>query len=220
MKALANHLLLEYGHAGRRDFYAQIAARDHDSVCGLNDGVDVVHALLILDFGDNLHPFAAVLAENFPDSLHVRRLTHERRRDKVEVVLNAEDDVRYVLFCQRGETDMHARDVDGLIRGECPGVGGLANNLRVADFLHVQFDKPVVDENPLSALYLLREIRVRHGDHALVAHDVAGSEGKDVAGLEFDAFRLEGADTDFGAFGVQHGGDGETQTVTDSGEGL
>ena len=54
-QTLTDDLLLEHGHLGSGDLYAQVAAGHHDTVGDLQDLVDVVHALLVLDLGDDRH---------------------------------------------------------------------------------------------------------------------------------------------------------------------
>ena len=61
LEALSDHLLLQDGHLGGGDLHPQVAPGHHDAVGGGQDLVHVVHALLVLDLGDNLHGVAAAV---------------------------------------------------------------------------------------------------------------------------------------------------------------
>ena len=47
----------------QRNFHAHVSSCDHDSVCRLDDRINIVHALLILNLGNNVDFISAVIIE-------------------------------------------------------------------------------------------------------------------------------------------------------------
>ena len=88
LEALADDLLLEDGHPGGWDLHPQVAPGHHDAVGGGENLVDVVHALLILDLGDDAHVVPAEGPEDLPHRLDVGGPADEGGGDEVEVVLH------------------------------------------------------------------------------------------------------------------------------------
>ncbi len=65
-----------------RDFYTQVATRNHDAVRGFEDFVEVVEAFLVFDFGDDVDVFAAVRFQVLTDFDNVRTLTNKGSSNK------------------------------------------------------------------------------------------------------------------------------------------
>lgn len=73
-------------------FHAEVAARDHNAVCDVQDFIDVVHAAAALDFGNKVNIRVAVRLKEFADVDDVLCLGGERTGNKVDALLNAEQD--------------------------------------------------------------------------------------------------------------------------------
>ena len=100
---------------------------NHDAVRGGQDAVVVLQALLVLDLGHDLDR-APARAQHVADVLDVAGLAHERRRDEVDLVREAEvDQVVAVLLGDGRQVDHHAGQVHVL---------ALANRLVVLDRAH------------------------------------------------------------------------------------
>lgn len=103
----------------------------HDAVGCLQDLVNIVHALLILDLGDDADLLAAKAVQHLPHRLDVGGPADKGGGDEIEVVLHAKPDVAHILLRQGGQMDMYAGDIDALVGGEgaavlydtsgCPG---------------------------------------------------------------------------------------------------
>ena len=195
------------------NLHAQVAPGHHDAVGGRYNLVQVVHALLVLDFGDDADIVPAVLVELGPDVLHVAGLADEGGGDEVEVVFAGKFDVLPVLLGEGGEQDMYVGDVDGLVAGQGTAVLHLAVNLAALNLLHQQLDEPVVHQNPTAGLHLIVEVGVGDGDPVLIAGHVLGGEDELVPHVQGDGAVGEGLDADFGALGVQNGGHRGAQDV-------
>ena len=182
---------------------------------GLQDGVQVVHALLVLNFGDDLHVVPAAVVEDSPDGLHIRRPADEGGGDKVKVVFHAKADVVDILLGEGGQLDMDAGDVDGLVGRQGAAVLHGTDNICPLDALHPDGHQAVVNENLLAGLELLMELGVGDRHPALIARHVLGGEGEGVAGFQGNGLGLEASDANFGALGVQNGGHRPAHGVPD-----
>eukprot|EP00964_Phaeocystis_antarctica_P006359 scaffold3454_cov68-Phaeocystis_antarctica.AAC.1 len=99
--ALCDHHLLRDEDLLRGDLDAEVAARHHDAVRLLEDGVEVAHALVVLDLGDDLDALArggVGRHQARAHLLHVARLADERGEDHVDALLHAELQVGLVLL--------------------------------------------------------------------------------------------------------------------------
>ena len=203
------------GNLGGGNLHAQVAPGHHDPVGGVQDFVQVVDALLVLDFGNDFHIVPAAVMEHLPDGLHVGGPADEGGGDEVKVVLHAEADVRHVLFRQGGELDMGPGDVDGLVGGEGSAVFHLADDVGPLDFPDPHGDQAVVNQDFLAGRYLLVELGVGDGDPLGGAGHVVHGEDEILPGSEVHGFALETLNADFRSLGVQDGGHGAPHPVPD-----
>ena len=60
---LLNNLLLDDRHMFQRNFHTHVSSGDHDSVCRLDDRINVIHALLIFNLGNDMDFISAVIIE-------------------------------------------------------------------------------------------------------------------------------------------------------------
>ncbi len=92
------------------DFDAQITARNHHRVGGLDDRVHVAHAALILDFGDDFRARTQAV-QKVAQQQDVVALAHERQRHEVDARLDTGAHVALVLLGQRRQVHHHPRQV-------------------------------------------------------------------------------------------------------------
>ena len=211
-----DHLLLEDGHLLSGDLHAQVAAGNHDAVGCLDDLLQVVHALAVLNLGDDADVVAAVLVQAGADVLHVAGLPDEGSGDEVEVVLSGELQVLLVLLSEGGQQDVDIGDVDGLIVGQGAAVLHDADDLLALDLLDQQVDQAVVHQDMIAGGHLVVQVGIGNGNPLSSALALSGGEGEDVVLLQLDAAVLEGLDADLGALGIQDSSHGDTQLVPDA----
>mmetsp|Transcript_39858 Transcript_39858/g.124595 ORF Transcript_39858/g.124595 Transcript_39858/m.124595 type:complete len:242 (+) Transcript_39858:465-1190(+) len=81
-----------------REFHAEVAPREHDPVHLLENGGVIFQPLLVFNLRDDAHMCAAILPEHAADELHVPHVAHERRRDVIHALCDAEvHDVAHIL---------------------------------------------------------------------------------------------------------------------------
>ena len=81
-----------------RDLNAQIASGDHYACAVFGDLIDVINACTVLDLGDDFDVLAAVGIQEFTHLDHVFFSRYERSCDKIDVVLNTEQQVLLILL--------------------------------------------------------------------------------------------------------------------------
>jgi len=109
--ALGDHHLLGDEDLSWRNFNTQVTTGNHDTVCYLEDLIEVVYSLLVLDLGDDLDVLA-ILTQTFADGSNVAGLTNERGKDHVDLVFDAESQIVLVLLGERGQINIGLRQVD------------------------------------------------------------------------------------------------------------
>jgi hypothetical protein len=96
------------------ELHPQVAARHHDGVGGLHDGLDVLERDVLLDLGHHVH----VPGDQRPQPLDVLGAAHEAQGHGVEVVLHGEGQVGPVLLGERRRRHRDAGQVHPLVAGE------------------------------------------------------------------------------------------------------
>ena len=206
--------LLDAGQLGEVDLDTQVAAGDHDRVGRRQDAVDVLDALGVLDLGDDAD-LGVVHIQQVADLIHILCGAHEGSCDEIEALLDAEDDVVPVALAHVGHGQVDAGDVDALLVLDLAGVQDGADDVGVGDFLDGQLDQAVVQHDAAAGLDVVGQVLIGDGDDVLGALHLAGGEGEGLAGLQRLGTVLKILQADLGALGVQQGGDGLVQLLTD-----
>ena len=215
-----DQLLLQHRNVLKGDLHAHISSGDHDAVSNPKDFVDVLDALHILDFGNDVHGMAFVFFQNLADLQDVGGRTGEGGGDEIEAVLNAEDDIGAVPFADKGHREPGAGYIDALAVGDFSPVDHGADNVRVREAVHLQFHQAVVNKHPSPHLKVAGQPHIGDGSDLLVAGHISGSKSKGVSRLELNRTAGEGSGADLRAFGVQDGGNGQAQFFPQAGDNL
>jgi hypothetical protein len=90
--------LLECGHAFRRYFDAKIASRHHDSVCDIEERLQVVDGLGFFDFCYDGQTRAIVLSEASLERSDIIGGSHEGQSHEIDAERQAEGDVLAIFI--------------------------------------------------------------------------------------------------------------------------
>ena len=102
LEDLADQHLLDHRHVLQRDLYAHVAAGDHDAVGHPQDLVDVLHALQVLNLGNNLDALAALFLQNLADLQNVVRRPGKGSGDIIEAFLHGKHNIVIILLADEG----------------------------------------------------------------------------------------------------------------------
>ena len=167
-----------------------------------SDRVKVVDARQIFDLWDDLH-VTAVLCDQMADLLYVRRTLDERCRNKVHIVLNAEDNVALVLLRDRRQTQLDARRRHALARRHRAAVLDGCHDVLAADFVDHEPDKTVREEQRVARLYLAVKLLVIHADMCLVPRRIVIGQRELFALLELHLALCELAEAHLRALRIE-----------------
>jgi hypothetical protein len=217
--ALGDHHLLGEGDLLGGDLHAEVAASDHDAVGVLEDIVEVAHALLVLNLGDDLDVFTAVFVEELSNHLDVVAALDEGHGDVVHLVHAGEFlDVFDVLLLEDVELDLDAGQVTVLALAEFLGVDDFALEVLLVDDLdNLDDDGSIGEEQAVAGLDALAQLGVGAANLRLLGGLVtlplgvlvgAGGVDDDVlAGFELDGLVvLEHGGANLGTLGVEEDG--------------
>lgn len=166
--AARDHALLGQEDLLRRNLNSKITSGNHDSIRGLNDIIEISHALLVLDLGDDLDVLTLV-PENSPDFCQSRCISDERSEDHVHFLLNSELQVRLVLLGDCGKIHGYARKIHTFAGTQSSTVLNRGRDLIGRDCGDNQGDQTVVHEDTVAHLEDLGDVFVVHPDSVGVA---------------------------------------------------
>ena len=104
--------------------------------------------------------------------------------------------------------------IDALVIGHSAAVEHLADDGFLGHFLHAHADKTVVNQDGVAGLDVLGQVLIRNAAAFLGAHAFVGIQCEILSIFQRDAAALKVSGTDFRTFGIEHGGDGQTQIFT------
>ena len=209
--ALADQQALGNGNLFGRNFDAQVAAGDHDSVGLVQDFVDVVDPFFVFDFGDDLDRTVAFF-DQLLDGQHVLFFADERVGDEIYVHVDGPVDEPRVAFGDRWQVDGHAGDVYAFTTVDDSPVAHFADQFVAALFSDVQFQFPVVDQDYRAGWHVPGDVSVVQIDQFVVRRQVfrRAPEPDDVAGrngnTRFES-RSHARDPDLGPFRIDDDSD-------------
>ena len=175
------------------------------------DLVNVVHAGLVLNLGDDVDIPAAVGLEELLQIDDVLLAGDEGGGDEVHAVFDAEQEIGAVLIAHIGLAHDLAGEAHALAVGQNAAGEHRAADLGALDGGDLKDDEAVVDKDTVAGGQVIGKARVAHGHDGLVALHVAGGEGEVRPVGEGDLPLLEGADAVLGTLGVEHDRDGQAQ---------
>ena len=200
-QGVGDDVLLDDGDLGKVDLHAHVAAGNHHAVGHGQDLIDVVHALLVLQLGDDAH-VGVVLIQQAANLHHVLGAAAEGRRHKVKALLDAKEQVLPVLGAHVGHGQMHAGDVHALPVLDGSAVLHQTGDVRLRPLQHLHADEAVVQHDLAAGVHILGQVLVAHGADVLRAGDLAGGEGELLPGLQHDLALGKGLQANFRAFRI------------------
>ena len=211
--AFVNQELLNGRNLYKGNFHPQIAPGYHDAVGYLADLFNVVHTGAVLNFCNHVNIAAAVFVQKGPQVFHILPGGDKGGRHKIHAVLNAEEQVLFILLAeeivgQDAVGKIHAFPIGQVAAGHHPAQGVAALQL-----LHAENHQTVVDHDGVADLQIVDEALIGDGHPSLISDDILGGEGKHVAVLERDLFVFESFDAVFRPLGVEHDRNGQLQLL-------
>ena len=200
--ALADDFLLEEWHILRRNLYAQVATGYHDAVSSLDDGIDILHALQVLNLGNNIHA-ALVLLDELPDFLYIAGTLNEGSSHIVHVILDAEDNILLILLGNRWQAYGYARSCYALLGAHRAAVQDLRHDILALDFLYGQAYQTIGQQDGVARLYFLVQILVADRGMMLITRGICIGQDELLALGQLNLAVLELAQAHLRPLGVQ-----------------
>ncbi|CSQ32917.1 Uncharacterised protein [Shigella sonnei] len=207
-----DHHLLGEDNFFYRNFYTQVATRNHDAVRGFEDFVEVVEAFLVFDFGDDVDVFAAVRFQVLTDFDNVRTLTNKGSSNKVYALFATKDQVLFVFFSQCWQGNGNARQVHTFVFAQVAVVQHFTDNFVTFNGSNFHTDQTIVNQYGVANRQVSSETFIRYRNHFAVADNrFISGESKGLTRFQRNvvtAFQFHGAD--FRTFGIKQDSGGFT----------
>jgi hypothetical protein len=156
----------------------------------------------------------AVGVEERPYLADVRLRPHERHRDEIDPLVDAEDEIFPVLVGEARDGQRDVREGDALVIADPPTRDDAAVHLVVASLLYHERDHPVVHQDGVTGLELRQAFGRGHRHPLLRSRRGPGHEREPLPGLEVHALTArgaEGAEPDLGPLQVLKDCDGAAE---------
>ena len=155
----------------------------------------------------------AVIIEEFAHVNNVFGGADKGGGDEIDIMLDAKEQIAFVLFTQIGHGQVHAGDVNALARGDFSAAEHGAMDIGFRCILDQQMHTAIVDQHAVAFLELAGQIAVADGNFLDAARYIAGGEGKISARFQKRAAILHFAQADLRSLGIQQHGGGNIQPV-------
>ena len=207
LRCAMNDVLLDGRNFFRRNFDAEIAAGNHDSVGRFENAFKVLDGLRFFELGDD-PGFGSEGGYAVLDQLDVFRGTDEGDGNGVDAILQCEFKIALVFFREGWDADRNAGEVDALVFAEHAAVNDFANDIVVVNFADAEFDEAIGEQQAGALFQVLGEGLESGADHIGGAENVARRDGEHLAGpQQHRSFVLEAAGTNLGTLKVAHDAD-------------
>ena len=213
--AFGDELLLDLGKFLEGDLDSQVASRHHDTAAGFTDLIDILHAVAVLDLGDELDPGAAFFTDEIPYIQQILLSRHEGAGDEIHSLFDAEGDVRLVLFAEIDLIQDLSRKSHGLAVGDDPSELDGGEYIFSLKTVHIEYQKAVVHKNLVTHFKVFRQIGIGDTDSLAVPDPFLSSVETEVisCGKRHLSF-LKCPDPVLGSFGIKKNGDGKMQFLS------
>ena len=156
-----------------------------------------------LDLGNDKRTFAQALGRR-AHCLDVGRRLHERLAHRVHAVLQREFETGAVVFGERADAQVDARQVQPLAGAQFATHDHFALHVRAGNALDDELHEAVVEEQPVAWLHHLWQPRETHR-HALGgADDVVAGQDEPVVGPQLDRLGVDPAQAHLGPGQIGH----------------
>ena len=135
----SDHVLLNHRNFFRGHFDAEIAASDHHAVGDFENFFQVIDGLRLFQLGDDRN-VAAVIRNNLFHCLHVGGGADERKRDRIDALLEAEFEILTVFVRQSLNGERDSGQVDAFVLPEHSAIQDLADYVFAFDRIDAEFD--------------------------------------------------------------------------------
>ncbi len=191
---------LQIGNLFRRQFDPQVAARHHDRVGRLDDGVQPVDRAGFFQLDDDRRA-AGDQAAQFLDIL---RFLHERQRHPVHAQVQPVGQIGAILVGQCGQRQMGIGDIDALVVGHLAAGDDLAIGMLRTAIRHPQAYPTVVDQQMMARLQGGEDFRMRQARPLPVARRFIQIQPEAFAGLQVHRPVREAPDPQLGPLQIHH----------------
>ena len=103
------------------------------------------------------------------------------------------------------------RKIHALSVGEHTACQHGTDGILPLQFLRLQYDKSVIDQNAVAHLQVLDQVLIVHGNPLLIADDILRRQSKGISLRQFNLPVLKGLDPVFRPLGIQHNCNGQIQ---------
>ena len=196
--------LLDVRYFLSRDLYAQISSGYHDTVRSFNDFINIFHTFSILNFGNDRNMLCVIFLKNFTDFFNAFGAPDKRGCDKVNVLLDTEQNIVNILFRNSRKFHFYIRHIYTFPLSKLSAVFHVTDNISALDLFYLQFNQTVINKNSVSRFYVLSQAWISYTAAGFISGHFFCIENEFTAFLKshlFSAFQKTCAD--FRAFGIQ-----------------
>ena len=112
-----------------RNLNTQITTGNHYTIACINNLFDIINTLLIFNFRNNLN-ITVTSIQNILYSFNISRITNKTMSNEINIKINSQIDVPYILLCQSWQFNMFSRNIYTLMGTQNTIILNLGNKHR------------------------------------------------------------------------------------------
>ena len=164
MPRLSDDVLLQASQRGVAHLDAEIAARHHQRVRGINDTRELRDRLVPFDLGDDAHVAATGFAQQPTRKMDVICIADERQCHVVGALRRDEVDVLAVLVGERRRRDAAALSVHTFAVREFAADGDAGADAAAPHLEHLKHEQPIIEQQSIAGDDVDSQFLVGHAD--------------------------------------------------------
>ena len=110
--ALADDHFLDIRNLTRRNLHTKITSGNHNTICSLDDLINIFNAFGILDFGNDSNIMSAIFIQKLTDFFNRFCITDKRSCNIVKLLCNSKQNIIFILLCNSRKLHIHIRNID------------------------------------------------------------------------------------------------------------
>ena len=155
-----------------------------------------------------------MLIQNVANFHNILGIAGKARRNQIKALLNAEQDIVAVTLAHVGHGQVNTGHIYALFGLDNAIVFNGADNIGTLNGVDGQFNQAVVQHDAATGLHVAGQVLIGDGADFIAALYIAGGQGELLPGHQLFGAVGKGAQTNLGALGVQHGGYGQIQLLS------
>ena len=153
-------------------FHPHVPTGNHDTVRQFEYFLEVLNALHVFDFADNLNLPSAVGIKEMTEITHILCFPDKGCRDIVYILFNAIQNIRLIHRTEILHIQANLRNINPLVVADSSPIVNGADDICICSFLYRHPNLTVIDENRITGFQFCRQHFICDGRNCIISFQV------------------------------------------------